>query len=195
MKNILGLLDEVRSIAQRGLHFTRDEYDIERYTKLLQLCIDQYSNITNLEPQTIKERFNKEIGYITPKVGVNGIVFLNDDRVLLEKRSDDGLWGLPGGWAENGERPEDTLKREIFEETGMNVEVKEIINVFSRLPGDFGQPHTSYHLLYRCEVIDGNLARSNESLEIGFYTVSSIKNWHRDHDLMIKMAFRRYFES
>ena len=56
----------------------------------------------------------------------------------VKKRADDKLWGIPGGWAETGESPQQSIKREIYEETGLNVEVKEIIDIFTRIPGDFG---------------------------------------------------------
>ncbi|WBW97025.1 NUDIX hydrolase N-terminal domain-containing protein [Oceanirhabdus sp. W0125-5] len=161
MKNILELLDEVRSIAQLGLCYAENEYDRLRY----------------------------ELGYITPKVGVNGVVFNKEGKILLERRVDDNSWAIPGGWAEIGESPQESVKREIYEETGLNVEVKEIIDIFTRLPGECGQPHTTYHILFHCEVIDGNLKTSFESTEVGFYDYHEIEEWHKDHFKMVKKAY------
>jgi ADP-ribose pyrophosphatase YjhB (NUDIX family) len=180
-KNIVDLLDEIRSIAQLGLTYSKDSYDIQRYERLLGLCSDEYSNITGINSKMIEERFNKELGYVTPKVRVNGIVFLDDGRLLLERRSDDNLWGIPGGWAEVGESSEESVRRELLEETGLSVDVKELINVYSRMPRDFGNAHTSYHILYRCEINGGQLMKSEESLEVGFYTIEDINEWHTDH--------------
>lgn len=188
MKSILLLLDEVRSIAQLGLCYTKDMYDRQRYEKLLDLASFEYSEISDIYKNIILERFKSELGYITPKVGVNGVVISEDGKILLERRADDKLWGIPGGWAEIGESPQESVKREIYEETGLNVEVKDIIDIFTRRPGDYGQPHTSYHILFYCKLIDGSQKISCESLEIGFYDFRQISGWHRDHFEMIEKA-------
>lgn len=188
MKSILWLLDEVRSIAQLGLCYTKDMYDRQRYEKLLDLASFEYSEISDIYKNIILERFKSELGYITPKVGVNGVVISEDGKILLERRADDKLWGIPGGWAEIGESPQESVKREIYEETGLNVEVKDIIDIFTRRPGDYGQPHTSYHILFYCKLIDGSQKISCESLEIGFYDFRQISGWHRDHFEMIEKA-------
>lgn len=181
MDNILLLLEQIRSIAQLGLCYVKDPYDHERYEKLLELASNEYSQICNIEEKIIVERFKKELGYITPKVGVNGVIISQEGKILLERRADDKLWGIPGGWTETGESPQQSIKREIYEETWLNVEVKEIIDIFTRIPGDIGQPHTSYHILFYCEVIDGCLKASFESIEIGFHDFNKITEWHRDH--------------
>ena len=135
------------------------------------------------------EKFRKELGYITPKIGVNGILFDENYNVLLERRADDKLWGIPGGWAENGESPQASVKRELFEETGYDVEVVDIIDIFTRLPGTYGQPHTSYHVLFLCKIIGGSLKVSDESIEVGFHNINDITKWHRDHFHMVQKAY------
>lgn len=52
-------------------------------------------------------------------------------RVLLEKRTDDGLWGNPGGCMELGETPEETVKRKVFEETGLIISEIELFNIYA----------------------------------------------------------------
>jgi len=188
-KYILDLLDEIRSIGQLGLCFCKDEYDKQRYNRLMELACGGYSSICKEPENIILERFKKELGYITPKIGVNGIVFDENYNILLDRRSDDKLWGIPGGWAETGESPETSIKRELFEETGYEVEVENIIDIFTRLPGDFGQPHTSYHILYLCKIKGGNLKISSESIDAGFHNINAIKEWHRDHFAMAKKAY------
>lgn len=189
MKSRLSLLDEVRSIAQLGLRYSKDPYDIERYEKLLSLASEEYAEISDCEDQIVKERFKRELGHITPKVGVNGVVFSPDKKILLERRADDGTWGIIGGWCDAGESPQESLKREFFEETGIEVEVKSLVNIFTRKPEDFGQPHTSYHPLFICEVIEGNLRTSIESLELKYCDIYEVKDWHADHFEVAKAAY------
>ncbi len=180
-RNYLDLLDELRSIAQIGLNFSKNHYDRQNYERLLQLAANHYSDITGLESDAIVERFKSELGYITPKIGVNGILFNDKGEILLEHRSDDLLWGIPGGWVDVGEGPETALKREFIEEANLVVEPVDIIKFYTRLPGDFAQPHTSVHILYHCKYVSGVIKKSYESLEMDFKDHRLIKNWHKDH--------------
>lgn len=188
-KCILDMLDEVRTIAQLGLCFTKDEYDQKRYRRLLEIACGQYSNICSEPDKIIMDRFSKELGYITPKIGVNGIVLDENNKVLLERRADDKLWGIPGGWAENGESPQVSVIRELYEETGYAVEVENIVDIFTRLPGEYGQPHTSYHILFLCKITGGSLKVSEESIEVGFRNISEVSEWHRDHYKMVQKVY------
>ena len=180
-ENYLDLLDELRSIAQLGINYAKDPFDLERYHKLMQLAVGSYSEITELPSDEIKERFKKELGYITPKIGVNGALFNGNGEILLEQRSDDNLWGIPSGWVDVGESPETALKREFMEEANLVIEPLEIIKFYTRLPGEYLQPHTSVHILYHCKYISGDLKRSHESLEMSFVDHETITDWHKDH--------------
>jgi ADP-ribose pyrophosphatase YjhB (NUDIX family) len=179
-KNYLNLLDEIRSIAGLGINYTQNPYDLERYNRLQQIAADNYAALTGLAPAEILERFKKELGYITPKIGVNGIFDANG-QILLEQRSDDSLWGIPGGWVDMGESPEVALKREFMEEASLVIEPVEIIKIYTRLPGEFSQPHTSVHLLYFCKYSSGDIKKSHESREINFMDYTKIEHWHKDH--------------
>lgn len=189
MESRLTLLEHVRSIAQLGQQYANNPYDMERYEMLLRLASKEYSEISEIKESIIIEKFQKELGHVTPKVGVNGVIFSEDRKMLLERRADDGTWGIIGGWCEVGESPQESLKREFLEETGLNVKVIELIDIFTRKPGDFGQPHTSYHPLFICQIVEGSLQKSFESLEIEFLPINEVKNWHADHYEMAKKAY------
>lgn len=189
-KNYLDLLDEMRAIAQLGLNFTNDPYDIERYRRLLELAADSYSAITGLERPEIMARFTRELGYITPKIGVQGALFDDAGRLLLEKRKDDGLWGLPAGWVETGETPADAVVREFREETGMDIEPVALLGLYTRLPGEYAQPHTSIHPLYLCRYVGGTLQLSHESLAMEYHDPAMVTNWHKDHGRQAEDAVR-----
>ncbi|WP_183576668.1 NUDIX hydrolase N-terminal domain-containing protein [Mucilaginibacter sp. X5P1] len=187
-KNYLDLLDELRSIAQLGLNYSKNHHDIENYNRLLQLAADNYSDITGLSSDEIKNRFKQELGYVTPKVGVNGALFNEQGQLLLELRSDDLLWGMPGGWVDIGESPDTAIKREFMEEANLVVEPMGIIKFYTRLPGEFSQPHTSVHIVYYCKYISGDLKKSYESLELNYMDHTKITNWHKDHGLQAQDA-------
>ncbi|MFN8375538.1 MAG: NUDIX hydrolase N-terminal domain-containing protein [Anaerolineae bacterium] len=194
MADVLLLLDQIRSIATTGLYYASDPYNKARYEQLLELATHEYAELTGLSAADISQRFKSELGYQTPKVGVDAAVFDADGRILLVKRSDDGSWCLPCGWAEIGLTPEENIKREAWEETGLEVEVKTLIDVVSFAPRPLGQPHSGYGMIYYCEVVGGTLAPSHETPELGYFDYAQITNWHDDHRQRAEIAYR-YWET
>ena len=193
MDSKLSFLEELRRIAQWGLGYTRDPYDIERYERLLELASHRYSELSGVDATVIRERFQSEIGgNVTPKVGLDAAIFDDAGKLLLIRRSDDQCMALPGGWAELGETPEAGIAREVIEETGLTVDVRDLIGHYTRLPGKFGDPHTSYHLIFHCIVTDGVPTLTDEAIEVGYYDPATISDWHRDmaHATSLAMAWR-----
>jgi mutator protein MutT len=185
--NKFAFLEKIASLARIGINYSDNYFDKARYEQMLEACADEYTAITGLSAEYFQTVFKQEFGYITPKIGVNAIVFNQAKQVLLEQRSDDGTWGLPGGWSDMGESPQQCVIREVKEETGLEVKVVQLVDVFWRIPeGDY--PYTSYHLGYLCEVIGGEIKVSPESFEVGFKTIDSIDNWHRDHKSYVLKA-------
>jgi ADP-ribose pyrophosphatase YjhB (NUDIX family) len=189
-KNYLDLLDQLRSIAQLGLNYSKDPYDLERYHRLMALACAEYSELTGLEPDSIRERFSRELGYITPKLGVQGALFDAEGKLLLEQRKDDSLWGLPSGWVEAGEGPETALVREFREEAALEVEPVKMLGFYTRLPGEYRQPHSSVHVLYLCRYISGSLRKSHESLDMVYKDPAAIRHWHKDHRVQAEVALQ-----
>lgn len=118
--------------------------------------------------------------FIRSKVGHDKI-FLNaacgailDDkgRVLLERRADRNMWGFPGGIMELGETFVETARREVWEETGLDVEVRDLIGTYSGYHDSFpnGDTAQSITVLFLCKIISGTLTADNmETLELKFF--------------------------
>ncbi len=195
--NIFELLEEVRTIAQLGLNYTRDVYDRERYERLLAIACGEYGSLSGLTPDIISERFRSELGYITPKVGVSAAIFNQSGEILLVRRTDDRSWCLPCGWAEVRETPQQSIAREVLEETGLIVEVRELIRLGTRMPGDFGLPHTTYHLEFFCEIVGGAISESHETTSVGFYPVNATRQWHLEHqsEALAALKFWRKYKA
>ena len=188
--DVAHFLEELRSIAQLGLNYTHDPYDRKRYGRLLELAAMEYANLSGLPANTIIERLQNELGHVTPKIGVDSAVFDRQGRLLLIKRHDDRLWSLPCGWVEVNETPQEAIKRELFEETGLVVTVGSLIDLFVRLPGTYGQLHTSCHPMYHCIPVDGEARVSEEALEVGYFDIEAIHKWHKDHQNRAVVALR-----
>lgn len=186
--HILGLLDEIRAIALTGLHYEQGEYNRLRYERLLELAAAEYAALTGEDAAVVAENLRREPHYITPKTGTNGAIFDDEGRVLLVKRSDNGRWCLPGGYAEVNQTPEQNARREVWEETGLEVEVGPLIKVFCVLPGEYGQTTTNYIMVYYCTVTGGTLTPSHETPELGFYDPADITDWHSSHQQRVVTA-------
>lgn len=193
-KNLLILLNETRAIALNGLHYSENPHDRERYSRLLELSSRRFAHLTDTTNAWVKERFLEEVGYVTPKVGVDAAVFEPDGKMLLVKRRDDGCWCLPCGWAEVGESAYDAMAREVSEETGITAKVKSVIDVFSRFAGTFHQVFSSYHILFYCEAIRGTAKSSTESAVSGYYHYTKVEPWHKDHLERAKAAHQFWIE-
>src|ERR1700744_5207569 len=119
----------LQAIAQNGLTFARDVYDIERYTEIRQIAAEMLAAGSGLAPHVVNGILGRDDGYATPKVDVRGVVFREDKLLLVRERSD-GKWTLPGGWADVCASPAENVVREIQEEAGFQTEVIKILAVF-----------------------------------------------------------------
>ncbi len=190
-KNIIGLLEEIRAIAQTGLHYAKDPHDQERYKRLFDLCVTQYARISDLSESELKARLNKDLGAVSPKVAASTAIFDEDGRILLMRRTDDGKWAIPGGLSEVYETPVQTAVREAKEEVGLIVKAESLIDVFCRFAGEYGFPHTTYSLMYWCTVQDGKLSTSSEAKEVGYFDHKEISegDWHTSFRERVQKAY------
>jgi len=185
----LRFLDTVRAVAQRGLSYADDPFDLERYKTLADAVAHVYGRCTGLSPAEIGQRFAGEVGYPTAKVGADAAIF-RDGALLLIKRADTRRLALPGGWVDPGETPEETAVREVLEETGLTVEAGEIIGVFSEAASWEGSPHSAVHVLVRCNAAAGEPRPTPEAVEAAFRNPETVSDWHRDHGAWAAAAIR-----
>jgi len=101
--------------------------------------------------------------------GSLGLIFDNTKRqILLVKRRDMPVWVLPGGCTEDNETPEQTVLREVKEETGYQVSIVEKI-------GDYSYPESDkINHTYVCEIVGGSVTLSSESKAVEYFSVSSL---------------------
>jgi ADP-ribose pyrophosphatase YjhB (NUDIX family) len=101
-------------------------------------------------------------------IGIFGIIFDDQKRVLLCHRRDIDLWNLPGGGLEHGESPWDGLKREIKEETGLDAEIASLAGVYSK-------PDKSEIVFsFVCNVVGGKMTLNDEADRIEHFEVDQL---------------------
>ncbi|WP_066151881.1 NUDIX domain-containing protein [Halalkalibacter krulwichiae] len=109
------------------------------------------------------------------KAGVAVVILNEKKQVLLQKRSDVGLWGIPSGHIEIGETVSEAAIREVKEETNLDIRIKKLIGVYSDPDSQvFAYPNGKVvHFITTCflaEIMGGELrCNSSESLEIKFF--------------------------
>lgn len=158
----------LQAIAQNGLHFSTNAYDRDRFEQVRGIAAEMLA--AHVDPEEVIAAFTLETGYATPKVDTRAVV-VRDGRLLLAREASDGLWSLPGGWADPGASPSENCVREVREETGLRVKAARILAVYDRElhehPTKFF-PHV-YKLFVHCEVVGGELTPSDETPEVGFF--------------------------
>jgi 8-oxo-dGTP diphosphatase len=127
--------------------------------------------------------------------GVAAVVIDPAGRVLLQRRSDDGKWGLPGGGIDPGEEPADALVREIREETALEVVPERIVGVYSgpdfRIRYPNGDETMIVSITFACRPMAGEpRVNDDESLEIRYFSPDALPPMERRHHLRIEDALR-----
>src|SRR5512133_3886102 len=148
---------EIFSICKAGLAYTQNEYDVERYKRLLQINAEIVEKQSELEKEAVLASFSMQAGYATPKIDVRGAV-VHDGKILLVKEKADGRWAMPGGWADLGDAPAKMVAREVWEESGFIVKVDKLIGVYD---ANRIQPLEFYHaykLVFLCSITGGEMA-------------------------------------
>ena len=187
--DVIALLDQVRALAQTGLHYATDPFDRDRYEQLLALAAGEYSDRAGIDEAEVRARFAKDLGYVTAKVGADAAIFDEHDRVLLVRRVDDNRWGLIAGWCDANETPERTVVREVAEEVGLVARVVQLVGVFGREAGAHGNPHSVVSVVYLCEALSGELrAQPHEVREIAWRAIDDVKDWHHHHETLARAA-------
>ena len=89
---------ELQSLAQAGLTYGKDDFDLERYARIRAISAEMVAHMSDLPLDKVQGLFCNETGYQTPKLDTRAAVF-QDSKILLV-RERDGRWSLPGGWCD-----------------------------------------------------------------------------------------------
>lgn len=181
----------IQSIAQAGIAFSKDEYDIERFQELREISVEIMAEYTEVEMEKITDLFANEEGYQTPKVDVRGVVF-QDEKILLVRENFDNRWALPGGFCDVGLSPNENVVKEIQEESGYDVIPKRLIALLDTHKHPHPpQPYQYYKIFILCEITGGAANIGVETNEIGFFAENQLPplSPNRNTESQLKLLF------
>ena len=172
----LALAKRLQSIASTGLHYSRGDFDKERYAEVASIANDMLASLGNVPLARIEELIpDFATGYATPKVEVRGAV-IRDDRVLLVREACDGLWALPGGFADVGISPAENIVKEIREEASLKVSASAIYGIRHKARHEYdADVRDFYKIFFLCEPRDdADPVPGLEATEAGFFGLDDL---------------------
>lgn len=109
-------------------------------------------------------------------VPATSAIVLNDaGEILLQERSDNNLWALPGGTMNPGESTAQCVIREVKEETGLDVKPEYIVGIYSNpahiVAYSDGEVRQEFSICFFCTLIDGEIKSSDESFRVDFFSL------------------------
>ena len=164
---------EIQSLAQAGLEYTDNVYDIERYERLREISAEMIAKKTDMDLEKVKDLFCNETGYQTPKIDTRAAIF-KDNKILLTHESN-GTWSLPGGWCDVLESVKSNTIKEVKEETGLDVTANRLIAVQDR--NKHNKPIYAYgvcKVFILCDVIGGEFIKNIETTETRYFGLDEI---------------------
>lgn len=185
---------EIQCLAQNGLAYTDNVYDIERYERLREISAEMISEKSDISLERVKNLFCNEKGYQTPKIDTRAAIF-KEDKILLVHENN-GTWALPGGWCDVLESVKSNTIKEAKEETGLDVKAVKVISIQDR--NKHNKPTYAYgvcKVFVLCEIIGGEFIDNIETTETKYFSLEDLPTnlaEEKTNKEQIEMCFKAY---
>ena len=183
-------IDELRAISTTGLYYAKTDYDKERYQQILSVALGLLATLEERPFEEVKREFIEDNWlHMSPASGAEAVIF-HEDKIMLIKRSDNGLWAVPGGLVEVGETLAEAAVRELWEETGIHAQATKLLGIFdSRLWHSKTKAHL-FHAIFLAETSNLVPKTSIEATEIGFFGEDDLPQLSYGHEHRVPLLFR-----
>jgi ADP-ribose pyrophosphatase YjhB (NUDIX family) len=173
-----------------GLHYAGNEYDRERYQQVIAVALRLFASLENRPFEEVVDEYRENNWlHASPLVGAEAVI-VQDGKIMLIKRSDSGLWAVPGGLVEVGETLAEAAERELHEETGVEGKVTQLLGIFDSRLWRSKTKAQLYHVIFLAEAADPIPKPSNEATEIAFFEEANLPVLAPGHDLRVPMLFK-----
>ncbi|RZN16265.1 DNA mismatch repair protein MutT [Bradyrhizobium sp. Leo170] len=161
----------LQAIASTGLHFAKDPFDRERYEEIAAIANEMLAKLGNVPIERIEGLVSDfALGYATPRIDVRGAI-VEGEAILLVREKSDGLWALPGGFADVGLSAAQNVEKEIFEEAGLNVSANRLYGVRHKASASYSPDvRDFYKMFFLCTRLPCSLVKTTlETSEAEFF--------------------------
>lgn len=176
MINQLDKIKRLMALAETGIVYAANDFELERCQEQREICLELISELTEQPLQKISDFYMPPLQYPTPKVDVRAFVLNKQGQVLMARESMDGKWSIPGGWTDIGFSPKEVVEKEVFEETGLTVSTKRLLAVWDKKCHP--HPPAAYHIykmVFWCEAEDCTaLQKGFDILDVAFFDVNDL---------------------
>jgi ADP-ribose pyrophosphatase YjhB (NUDIX family) len=173
-ERFLELARRLHALARTGLHFSSSEYDRDRYQEIEQLALELLADGRPAEVAALAAQLANEEGYVTPKIDVRAAIFV-ERRVLLVRERMDGLWTLPGGWADVNETPSAAVLKEVEQESGFRARIVKLAGLYDRRRHHPGPTlFHSWKAFFVCRIVGGEARGSYETDAVEFFDLDAL---------------------
>jgi len=180
----LNEIKRLKSIADTGLLYCKNEYDKERYMELQEISFKLLNKFSGLSMRDLKFILPQAKDYPTAKVDIRGLAISPDNKILLVKESIDGKWSLPGGWGDIGYSPKETIIKEFKEETGLDVVAERLLAVFDKKKHPHPpQPFYVYKMVFHCKINSAELIKGFDVLDVQYFEIENLPELSEDRIL------------
>ena len=192
-RNWLDWAQELQALAQAGLYYSKDIYDIERFQRVRDIAAEMLVSATGLPKEEIVDLFCNETGYQTPKLDSRAAVFYQDRILLVQEK--DGLWSLPGGWVDVNLSVGENVVKEVKEEAGLDVCAEFVIAVQDRKKHNPElHAYNITKVFFLCSLLGGSFQPNSETVASGYFSMEDLPplSLNKTTAEQIKMCFDAY---
>lgn len=166
----------LQALAGSGLHYNDIDFDRERYAEVAEIARAMMADLGDGPVEKIPGLFPEFAkGYATPSIDVRGAI-VEDGRLLLVREKMDGLWTMPGGFADVGLSAGENVVKEVFEEAGITVEATRLYAVLHKAKRPYPPDvRDFYKFFFLCTREDRTPpVVGSETSDVGFFAPDEI---------------------
>ena len=180
----LNTFKKIKALAETGLVYAQNGYEVERNQELVNLSQELISAIAQQPIKALDKFYLPPKEYPTPKVDVRALILNDDDQILMAKEKMDGRWSIPGGWADIGHSPSEVIIKEVEEETGLISEVIRVLAIYDkRCHPHPPQPWYVYKIMFLCKMTGGELRGNFDIEEANWFSIDNLPPLSEDRIL------------
>ncbi|WP_180334828.1 NUDIX hydrolase N-terminal domain-containing protein [Necropsobacter massiliensis] len=185
---------ELQSLAQAGLFYSPNKFDIERFQRIREISADIIQYKSGLSAQKVKDLFCNETGFQTPKLDTRAAVFRQDQILLVQEEN--GLWSLPGGWVDVDLSIKENTIKEVKEEAGLAVSADFIIAILDRDKHNLPKmAHKVCKTFVYCTALGGEFRPNNETIDSGYFSLEALPPLctEKNNEAQVRMCFEAHY--